>query len=121
MMHFWGIHPTSPTTLGNSITALGLKKPVEIYDRIQQYKQLIPVDNAAYQTWCTNWWGFQPSSGGFGVEREHAQQWSTYDGTDAAAIHARRSVADRPVTAAVPTEPPRCRPRNVRNRATSRP
>ena len=89
MMHFWGIHPTSPTTLGNSITALGLKKPVEIYDRIQQYKQLIPVNNAAYQAWCINWWGFQPSSGGFGVEREHAQQWTTYNEATATAIHAR--------------------------------
>jgi autotransporter-associated beta strand protein len=105
MMHFWGIHPTSPTTLGTSITALGLKKPVEIYDRIQQYKQLIPVDNAAYRTWCTNWWGFTPSINGFGVEREHARQWSTtlqngtnaqvrfpteiYDETAAAAVHAR--------------------------------
>ncbi len=89
MMHFWGIHPDAPTTLGNSIAALGLKKPVEIYDRIQQYKQLIPVNNAAYQAWCVNWWGFQPTSGGFGVEREHALQWSTYDETDAATIHAR--------------------------------
>jgi autotransporter-associated beta strand protein len=89
LLHFWGIHPVNATTLGNSITALGLKKPVEIYDRIQQYKQLIPVDNAAYQAWCLNWWGFQPSSGGFGVEREHAAQWTTYNATTAAAIHAR--------------------------------
>jgi autotransporter-associated beta strand protein len=89
LLHFWGIHPVNATTLGNNIAALGLKKPVEIYDRIQQYKQLIPVDNAAYQAWCLNWWGFQPSSGGFGVEREHAQQWTTYNATTAAAIHAR--------------------------------
>jgi autotransporter-associated beta strand protein len=105
MLHFWGIHPASPTTLGNNIAALGLKAPVEIYDRIQQYKALIPVDNAAYRTWCTNWWGFQPSISGFGVEREHARQWSTtlqngtdaqvrfpteiYDEAAAAAVHAR--------------------------------
>ena len=105
MMHFWGIHPANATTLRNSINTERLKAPVEIYDRILQYKNLIPVDNAAYRTWCTNWWGAAPSISGFGVEREHARQWSTtllngsdaqvrtpteiYDEAAAAQVHAR--------------------------------
>ena len=105
ILHFWGIHPTNATTLGTSITAAKLKPTVEIYDRIVQYKALIPVDNAAYRTWCTNWWGFAPSITGYGVEREHARQWSTtlqngtapqarfpnedYNAAAAAQVHAR--------------------------------
>ena len=105
ILHFWGIHPTNATTLGNSITAAKLKPTVEIYDRIVQYKALIPVDNAAYRTWCTSWWGVAPSITGYGVEREHARQWSTtlqngtapqarfpneeYNAAAAAQVHAR--------------------------------
>jgi hypothetical protein len=77
ILHFWGIHPTNATTLGNSIAAAKLKPTVEIYDRIIQYKGLIPTNNATYRTWCTNWWGQAPSISGNGVEREHARQWST--------------------------------------------
>ena len=106
MLHFWGIHPTSATTLNASIAAAKLKVPVEIYDRIIQYKALIPTNNATYRTWCTSWWGgTAPSISGYGVEREHARQWSTtlqngtapqtrfpteiYDETAAAQVHAR--------------------------------
>ncbi len=78
MLHFWGIHPTNATTLQTSITSAKLKAPVEIYDRIMQYKALIPTNNATYRTWCTSWWGGSlPSISGFGVEREHARQLST--------------------------------------------
>ena len=78
---------------------------MEVYDRIIQYKALIPADNAAYRTWCTSWWGGTPSISGYGVEREHARQWSTtlqngtdtqvrfpteiYDATAASQVHAR--------------------------------
>lgn len=105
ILHFWGIHPTNATTLGNSIAAAKLKPTVEIYDRIIQYKGLIPTNNATYRTWCTNWWGQAPSTSGNGVEREHARQWSTtlqnggdpqvrfpteiYDEAAAAQVHAR--------------------------------
>ena len=106
MLHFWGIHPVSATTLNTSISNLRLKVPVEIYDRIVQYKGLIPTSNATFRTWCTSWWGgTAPSIGGYGVEREHARQWSTtlqngsapqarfpteiYDETAAAQVHAR--------------------------------
>jgi hypothetical protein len=105
LLHFWGIHPTNAATLGNSISAEKLKLTVEVYDRIMQYKALIPPNNATYRTWCTNWWGFEPSINGYGVEREHARQWSTtlqngsapqarfpneeYNETAAAQIHAR--------------------------------
>ncbi len=78
LLHFWGIHPANATTLGTSITALKLKKPQEIYDRIVQYKALIPTNNATFRTWCTSWWGGTlPVITGYGVEREHARQLST--------------------------------------------
>ena len=94
MFHFWGMHPVNATTLGNNIAALKLKRPVEIYDRIMEYKAQIPADNAAFRTFMTSWYGGQPSLSGFTVEREHAEQWSTtqgteYTGTVATRIHAR--------------------------------
>jgi hypothetical protein len=77
MLHFWGIHPASPSTLSNSIAAARLKRPVEIYDRIVQYQALVPTNNASYRSWCSNWYGTMPTMSGYGVEREHARQWST--------------------------------------------
>ena len=84
MLHFWGIHPVSPATLSNCISAARLKVTVEVYDRIVQYQALVPTNNATYQSWCSNWWGRAPSISGYGVEREHARQWSTnlLNGTD---------------------------------------
>lgn len=84
LLHFWGIHPVSPATLSNSIAAARLKVTVEVYDRIVQYQGLVPTNNASYRAWCTNWWGAPPSISGYGVEREHARQWSTnlQNGTD---------------------------------------
>ena len=121
MLHFWGIHPANPTTLANSIAAAKLKVPVEIYDRIAQYKALIPADNAAYRAWCTNWWGAPPTTAGYGVEREHARQWSTtlqngtdpqvrfpteiYDEAAAATVHARvQEILDLYYPAGRPTD-----------------
>jgi autotransporter-associated beta strand protein len=94
MLHFWGLHPVNATTLRNNITALKLKLPVEIYDRIIEYKSRIPANNAAFRTFMTSWYGGQPSLSGFTVEREHAEQWSTtqgkeYNETVATRIHAR--------------------------------
>jgi autotransporter-associated beta strand protein len=94
IFHFWGMHPVNATTLGNNITALKLKRPVEIYDRIMEYKNAIPADNAAFRTFATSWYGGQPSLSGFTVEREHAEQWSNsagteYTATSATRIHAR--------------------------------
>ncbi|MBL9183339.1 MAG: autotransporter-associated beta strand repeat-containing protein [Verrucomicrobiaceae bacterium] len=94
MFHFWGMHPVNATTLGNNIAALKLKRPVEIYDRIMEYKAQIPADNAAFRTFMTSWYDGQPSLSGFTVEREHAEQWSTTQGTEynetvATRIHAR--------------------------------
>jgi len=44
----------------------------------------VPSNNAAYQNWCLMWYGHQPTMSGYGVEREHARQWSTtlLNGTD---------------------------------------
>jgi autotransporter-associated beta strand protein len=94
MFHFWGIHPVNATTLRNNIAALKLKRPVEIYDRIMEYKAKIPADNAAFRTFMTSWYDGQPSLSGFTVEREHAEQWSNSQGTEytatvATRIHAR--------------------------------
>ena len=77
MMHFWGLHPENAATLGTSISNAKLKAPVEIYDRIVQYKAQIPTNNAAYQAFCINWYGSPPDINGFTVENEHARQWNT--------------------------------------------
>jgi Peptidase M60, enhancin and enhancin-like/N-terminal domain of M60-like peptidases len=84
MLHFWGIHPVSVASLSNSIAAARLKVTVEVYDRIVQYQGLVPTNNSSYRAFCTNWWGRAPSISGYGVEREHARQWSTnlQNGTD---------------------------------------
>lgn len=90
MFHFWGLHPVNATTLGNNIAALKLKRPVEIYDRIMEYKAQIPANNAAFRTFMTSWYDGQPSLSGFTVEREHAQQWSNSHGTEYTATVATR-------------------------------
>gem|GEM_PF-1200841 len=77
LFHFWGIFPIDAARLQSAINAAGLKAPAEIYDRLVHYKSLVPTNNAAYQAWCLMWYGHQPSTNGYAVEREHARQWST--------------------------------------------
>ena len=90
MFHFWGMHPVNATTLRNNSAALKLKRPVEIYDRIMEYKAQIPANNAAFRTFMTSWYDGQPSLSGFTVEREHAEQWSNSQGTEYTATVATR-------------------------------
>ena len=77
LLHFWGIFPSNPTTLGNNITAAGLTSSLEIYDALLHYKTLVPANNAAFQSFAFNWWGRQPTMAGNWEEREHARQWDT--------------------------------------------
>ena len=75
LLHFWGIHPAKPAALDAAITAAGLKAPADIYDLLLHYKSLVPTNNAAFRSFCTSWWGHQPSMNGYWTEREHARQW----------------------------------------------
>lgn len=90
MFHFWGVPPVNATTLGNNITTLKLKRPVEIYDRIMEYKAQIPATKAAYSTFMSSWYGGPPSSSGFTVEREHAEQLNNNQNTEYTATSATR-------------------------------
>ncbi len=77
LFHFWGILPQNPATVAAGVAAAGLTPPVEIYDLLVHYQSLVPTNNAAYQAWCLQWYGKQPTMSGYGVEREHARQWDT--------------------------------------------
>jgi hypothetical protein len=77
LFHFWGTNPMNPTNLAAQVAAAGLTPPPEIRDQLLRYKTLVPANNAAYQSFCTNWWGRQPSTNGYFVEQEHARQWNT--------------------------------------------
>ncbi|MDA7888555.1 Ig-like domain-containing protein [Akkermansiaceae bacterium] len=77
LLHFWGIHPGSPTSLAADVEAEGLTPSAEIYDLLLHYKSLVPANNDEFRTFTTNWWGKKPSIGGYWTEREHARQWDT--------------------------------------------
>ncbi|MFK7910930.1 MAG: M60 family metallopeptidase, partial [Akkermansiaceae bacterium] len=77
LLHFWGIFPDDPVAMQAAIDAAGLTPSREVYQRLIQYKALIPTNNANFQTFAFNWWGKQPSSSGFTTERDHARQWNT--------------------------------------------
>jgi len=75
LFHFWGTHPGNPAALEAAIAAENLAASAEIYDTLVRYKSLVPEDNQAFQDFAFNWWGHQPSIGGYWTEREHARQW----------------------------------------------
>lgn len=79
LFHFWGIHPGDPQALAAAVESEGLPPSAAIYRLLQHYKNLLPPDNTAYQNWCLDWYGKEPSINGYGVEREHARQWDTTD------------------------------------------
>ncbi len=89
LFHFWGVPPTNNTTLGASIAAANLPASAAIYDTLVQYESLVPADNAAYKTFMTSWWAGPPLLTGFQEEKEHAQQWDTYNAASATALQAK--------------------------------
>jgi len=89
LFHFWGVPPVNNTTLGTNIVAANLPASSAIYDTLVHYKSLVPTNNAAFTNFAYNWWGKQPSTKGYTEERNHAEQWDTYDEASAAAVKAR--------------------------------
>lgn len=77
LFHFWGIFPNDPGAVQAAIDAAGLTPSPEIYELLLHYKSLVPANNAEFRAFALNWWGKQPSIGGFWTEREHARQWDT--------------------------------------------
>lgn len=77
LLYFWGILPANSANLAAQVVAAGLTPPTEIRDLLYHYKALVPADNAAFRSFCMNYYGHQPSMGGFCFEQDHARQWST--------------------------------------------
>ncbi len=77
LFYFWGIIPANSDNLAAQVAAAGLTPPTEIRDLLYHYKALVPADNAAFRSFCLNYYGHQPSMGGFCFEQDHARQWST--------------------------------------------
>ena len=77
LLYFWGILPANSANLAAQVAAAGLTPPTEIRDLLYHYKALVPADNAAFRSFCMNYYGHQPSMGGFCFEQDHARQWST--------------------------------------------
>ena len=75
LFHFWGIFPSEPAAVQAAVDAAGLTPSPEIYRLLNHYKSLVPANNLEFRNFATNWWGRQPSIGGYWTEREHARQW----------------------------------------------
>ncbi|VGO19371.1 M60 family metallopeptidase [Pontiella sulfatireligans] len=48
LIHFWGVQPENPDALAKRMRKEGLKSSRKIYERLQYYKTMIPMDNAAF-------------------------------------------------------------------------
>ena len=49
MLHFWGKHSEDPIALASDIAASGVKPSAAIYDRLLEYKALVPMTNEAFR------------------------------------------------------------------------
>lgn len=49
LIHFWGIQPENPKALVNEMRRARLSPSREIYDRLNHYKTVIPMDNDAFR------------------------------------------------------------------------
>ena len=52
LIHFWGIQPVDPKSLEKKIEKAGLEPSRKIHDRLQHYKTVVPMDNAAFKRHC---------------------------------------------------------------------
>jgi len=91
LFHFYGVHPQNLTALKAALIAADVPESIDIFNALEHYKTLVPANNAAFRTYCLNWWGHQPSVNGYWTESEHAKQWddtygTMYDEDTAAAI-----------------------------------
>lgn len=49
ILHFWGKHSESPAALAADIKASAVKQSAAIYDRLLEYKALVPMTNKAFR------------------------------------------------------------------------
>lgn len=75
LLHFWGIFPSSHSSIKTELDGQGIGKSNEIYQLLLHYKTLVPEDNAEFQAFALAWWNKQPSINGNWTEREHARQF----------------------------------------------
>jgi hypothetical protein len=50
LIHFWGIHPQNPSSLAAAMKKEDLKPSRKVYDRLQHYKTVIPMNNEEFLT-----------------------------------------------------------------------
>jgi len=48
LIHFWGVHPEDPGALREAMGGAGLEPSPRIYDRLEHYLTIIPMDGAAF-------------------------------------------------------------------------
>jgi hypothetical protein len=48
LIHFWGVQPVDKVRLGAAMAGAGLKPSALIYDRLVNYRSIIPMDNPAF-------------------------------------------------------------------------
>ena len=49
LIHFWGVHPENSSGLKASMTREGIQPSAEIYDMLQHYRTIIPMDNKEFR------------------------------------------------------------------------
>lgn len=54
LLHFWGKHSENFSGLANSITESGVEQSVEIYDKLQYYKTIVPSNNEVFRMFGLN-------------------------------------------------------------------
>ena len=54
LLHFWGIQPERPEILLTNINQSGVSQSAEIYDQLERYKELVPMDNEAFRAFGLN-------------------------------------------------------------------
>jgi len=86
LLHFWGTPPRDAKVLKAAVAAAQLPSSAEVYDALMHYQSLVPKDNAAFRMFATGWWGRPPKATGYQIERDHAQQWQSYNEQTAAQI-----------------------------------
>lgn len=96
LIHVWGNHPEDADTLNTDILNEELPASASIYDELQHYKTLIPMDNEAFEDHARTFYPMlreNVNTEAFeGWYHETAQTWSASDG--AASLQALQDIID---------------------------
>ncbi|MFN3166083.1 MAG: M60 family metallopeptidase [Phycisphaeraceae bacterium] len=89
LFHFYGVHPEDLATLQADLDAAGVVKSRKVFQRLREFRDLVPDDNAEFRNHASEWWetatrfrssyNGQPSIDGYWTEHEHARQWDATD------------------------------------------